>query len=98
MLPATLQFFIVMIGCAINDRLQKILDYKSEEVRVLKEILKEVTGKVRIDFTEAQRRRLAEKGRDLTPKEREKHCEVVRPNTILEARAAHPSLRRSAIW
>jgi transposase len=84
MLPATLQFLIVMIGCAINERLQKILDYKAEEVRVLKQILKEVTGKSRIDFTEDQRKRLAQKGKNLTPKEREEHCEIVRPRTILD--------------
>jgi hypothetical protein len=42
MLPSTLQFLIVMIGCAINERLQKALDYKSEEVVILKGILREV--------------------------------------------------------
>jgi hypothetical protein len=33
MLPSTLQFLIVIIGCAINERLQKALDYKSKEAR-----------------------------------------------------------------
>jgi len=35
MLPATLQFLIVMIASAINDRLQRKLDYVEEERRVL---------------------------------------------------------------
>ena len=37
MLPATLQFLIVMIASAINDRLQRRLDYVEEERRVLRE-------------------------------------------------------------
>jgi hypothetical protein len=39
MLPFTLQFLIAMIASAINERLQRKLDYSLEEVRVLKEIL-----------------------------------------------------------
>jgi hypothetical protein len=35
MLPSTLQFLIAMIGCAINERIQRNLDYSLEEVRVL---------------------------------------------------------------
>ncbi len=42
MLP--LQFFIGMIACAINERQQKALEYKTEEVLVLKDILKAVSG------------------------------------------------------
>jgi hypothetical protein len=38
MVPATLQFLIAMIACAINERMQRKLDYTQEEVRVLKEI------------------------------------------------------------
>lgn len=34
MLPATLQFLIVMIASSINERMQKRLDYKTEEVLV----------------------------------------------------------------
>ena len=47
MLPATLQFLIVMIASSINERMQKRLDYKTEEVVVLKEIIKALTGKAR---------------------------------------------------
>ena len=78
MLPSTLQFFIVMFACSINERLQKAVDYKTEEVHVLKQILRSVTHKHRIDFTEDQRSRLARVGKDLTPHEREAHCEIVR--------------------
>lgn len=83
-LPSTLQFLIVMIASSINERMQKRIDYKAEEVHVLKEIFKAVTGKSRIDFNDSQRKRLAAKGKDLTPKEREECCELVRPRTILE--------------
>jgi hypothetical protein len=44
MLPATLQFLIVMIATAINDRLQRNLDYTREEVSVLKEQRAALTG------------------------------------------------------
>ena len=47
MLPLTLQFLIAMIACAINERQQRVLEYKTEEVLVLKAILKAVTGKER---------------------------------------------------
>jgi len=53
-------------------------------VLILKDILKAVTGKERIDFTEDQRRRLAVVGKELSAKEREELCELVRPRTILE--------------
>ncbi len=84
MLPATLQFLIVRIASSINERMQKRLDYKTEEVLVLKEILKSMTGKDRVDFNDSQRGRLATKGKELTPKERDECCELVRPRTILE--------------
>ncbi len=45
MLPSTLQFLLVMIASSINERMQKRLDYKTEEVLVLKEILRAVTGR-----------------------------------------------------
>ncbi len=81
MLPMTLQFVIAMIACAINERQQKALEYKTEEVLVLKDILKAVTGKERIDFSEDQRRRLAVVGKELSAREREGLCELVRPRT-----------------
>jgi hypothetical protein len=57
MLPATLQFLIAMIAYAINERMQRKLDYTQEEVRGLKEILETLTGSGRISFTADQRRR-----------------------------------------
>jgi len=53
----TLQFLIVMIASAINDRLQRKLDYVEEERRVLREQLEAGTGGKKLSFTAAQRRR-----------------------------------------
>jgi putative transposase len=72
-----------MIACAINERMQRKLDYTQEEVRVLKEILAVITGSGRIPFTADQRRRLAVVGRALSPEERKKCCQIVKPGTIL---------------
>jgi hypothetical protein len=44
MLPMTLQFIIVMIAFAINDRLQGKLDYVEEERRILQEQFDAATG------------------------------------------------------
>ena len=51
MLPATLQFLIVMIASAINDRLQRKLDYVEEERRILWEQVEALTGGRKISFT-----------------------------------------------
>ena len=83
MLPMTLQFLIVMIASAINDRLQRKLDYVEEERRILKEQLQALTGGKRLSFTAQQRRRLAEAGKLLSPDERRKCCQLVKPATIL---------------
>jgi hypothetical protein len=83
MLPATLQFLIAMIACAINERLQRKLDYTQEEVRVLKEVVAAITGSGRISFTAKQRCRLAVAGKALTPEERRKYCQIVKPATLL---------------
>ncbi len=63
--------------------MQKKLDYAQEEVRILKEILASTTGRRRIPFADAQRRRLALKGKDLSSAERRDCCQVVKPATIL---------------
>ena len=83
MLPATLQFLITMIACAINERMQRKLDHTQEEVRVLKDMLKAATGSDRIVFTADQRRRLAVAGKALSPEERKKCCQIVKPGTLL---------------
>src|SRR5690606_36908226 len=52
---------------------------------VLKEALQAATGKSRVPLTltDDQRRRLATRGKALTPAEREECCQIVRPSTIL---------------
>jgi putative transposase len=82
-LPSTLQFVIAMIASAINERMQRKLDYAQEEIRVLKEMLRGVTGGRRLSFTADQRRRLALAGKELSPDERRKYCQLVKPATIL---------------
>ncbi len=42
----TVQFFLAMIACAINERQQKALGYRTEDVLVLKDILKAITALV----------------------------------------------------
>jgi hypothetical protein len=66
MLPATLQFFIVMIASAINDRLQRKRDYVEEERRILWEQVEALTGGKKISFTPDQHWRLATAGKLLT--------------------------------
>jgi putative transposase len=83
MLPVTLQFIIAMLAHALNGRMARRVEYLQEEVRVLREALATATGKTRIAFTPEQRRRLALKGKALTPDERETCCQIVRPATIL---------------
>jgi hypothetical protein len=84
MLPLPLQFIIAMMAHAINERMARKLDYLLEEVRVLREVFTETTGRKRIPFTDEQRKRLAIAGKALTPEERETCCELVRPKTILD--------------
>src|SRR5512145_2639239 len=83
MLPLPLQFIITMVTYAINERMARRFDYLLEEVRVLREVYTETTGRKRIPFTDVQRRRLAVKGKALTPDERKECCQIVRPSTIL---------------
>ncbi|MGE5785510.1 MAG: helix-turn-helix domain-containing protein, partial [Myxococcales bacterium] len=72
-----------MVTYAINERMARRFDYLLEEVRVLREVYAETTGRKRIPFTDEQRRRLAVKGKALTPDERKECCQIVRPSTIL---------------
>jgi hypothetical protein len=71
-----------MIACAINERVQRKLDYTQEEVRVLKEIVAALTGGGRISFTADERRRLAVAGKALSPEEWKKCCQIVMPGTL----------------
>jgi len=63
--------------------MQRKLDYAQEEIRVLKEVVFAATGSRRITFTADQRRRLALAGKELSPEERRKYCQLVKPATIL---------------
>jgi putative transposase len=83
MLPLPLQFLIAMLAHAINERMARRVEYLQEEVRVLKELVAAEPGRTRVVFTPDQRRRLAIKGKALTPEERRACCQLVRPETIL---------------
>jgi hypothetical protein len=74
MLPVTLQFIIAMFAHAINEQMARRVEYLQEEIHVLKERLAAETGSTRMAFTPAQRRRLAIKGKALTPEERRDCC------------------------
>lgn len=84
MLPLPLQFIVAMFAHAVHKRMALKLEYQAEEVRVLREVYTESTGRKRIPFTDEQRKRLAIKGKALTPEERESCCQLVRPKTILD--------------
>ena len=83
MLPVTVQFIVAMLAYGLNERMARKAEYLREENRVLKEALRAATGKTRIPLSSEQRRRLATKGKALTPAEREECCQIVRPSTIL---------------
>jgi hypothetical protein len=72
-----------MLTHALNEQMARRVDYLQEEVRVLKELLGAETGRTRMIFTPDQRRRLALKGKALTPEDRKACCQIVRPETIL---------------
>ncbi|MEO7033123.1 MAG: hypothetical protein ABI035_03490 [Gemmatimonadaceae bacterium] len=63
----TFPFIIAMVAYSLNERMARQLDYLREEVRILKEGLALASGKKRTEFTADQRRRLAIKGKALTP-------------------------------
>jgi hypothetical protein len=86
MLPATLQFLIVMIASAINDRLQRKLDHVEEERRVLREQLEAATGGKELFFAARQRLRLAEVGKLPTPRSGSDRAEPA-PHRSRETRA-----------
>ena len=67
-----------MVAYAINERMASRIEYLLEEVRVLRETYAETTGRKRIPFTDEQRRRLAVRGKALTPDKREACCQLER--------------------
>jgi putative transposase len=82
-LPVTLQFLMATLAQALNEQMARRVEYLQEEVRILKELLAGETGRARMAFTPDQRRRLALKGKALTPEDRKALCQIVRPETIL---------------
>jgi hypothetical protein len=68
MLPVTLQFIIVMVDSAVNDRLQRKLDYVDEERRIPREQLDAATDSKKLSLTADRRRRLAAAGKPWYPK------------------------------
>jgi hypothetical protein len=83
--------------------MQRKLDYTQEEVRVLKEIVAVLTGNARLSFTADQRRRLAVAGKALSPEERKKYCQLVKPVTSPPPARSHACgnrrvLRRRRRW
>jgi hypothetical protein len=83
MLALPIQFVIVTLAYAVNAHLARRIEYLLEEVRVLREAYARSTGRRRIALTDDQRRRLAVKGKALTPEERSLFCQIVRPETVL---------------
>jgi hypothetical protein len=76
---APLQFLVLVFAGWVNRRQVEILAYIQEENRVLREQL----GDRRVRFTDAQRRRLAAKGRVLGRHVLEQLAGLVTPDTIL---------------
>ena len=81
--PGHVQFLIAMLACALSERMARKAKYLREENRVLKAALQAATGKSRVPLTKEQQRRLAAKGKALTPTEREECGQIERPSTIL---------------
>ncbi len=75
----SLNFLLLTVGGWMNRRQLDVIEYLQEENRVLREHL----GDRRLRFTEAQRRRLGEKGRALGRKRLRQLGTVVTPDTIL---------------
>jgi len=73
------QILLLILGGWINKHQQDVIDYLLAENRILREKL----GKRRILLTDAQRRKLAIKGKVLGRKVLSDICSIVTPETIL---------------
>ena len=78
-LPFALQFLVVIASGWVNRRQQLAIEYLLEENRVLREQL----GSRRVRLTDAQRRRLAVRGKALGRKALDELAGLVTPATIL---------------
>ena len=76
----TLNFLLLTVGGWVNRQQLQVIEYLREENRVLREQL----GDKRLRFTDAQRRRLGEKGKALGRKKLQQLGTVVTPDTILQ--------------
>jgi putative transposase len=76
---APLQFLLLVFAGWVNCRQCEVLEYLQEENRILREQL----GGRRLRFTDAQRRRLAAKGKALGPRTLQQVAGLVTPDTIL---------------
>jgi putative transposase len=76
---APLQFLLLVFAGWVNRRQIEIIEYLQEENRVLREQL----GGRRLRFTDAQRRRLAVKGRAIIRRALEQLAGLVTPDTII---------------
>jgi putative transposase len=84
MLPLPVQFLIALVISAFNERMTLRFQYLHEENRVLREVFTEITGRKRVPFSDDQRRRLAVRGKALSPAERKACCQIVSPQTLLD--------------
>ena len=76
---AALQFLLLTFSGWVNRRQQDVIAYLQEENRILREQL----GGRRLRLTDAQRRRLAAKGKALGRKALREVAGIVTPDTIL---------------
>jgi hypothetical protein len=79
MSAAPLQFLLLVFAGWVNRRQREIMEFLQEENRVLREQL----GGRRLRFTDAQRRRLAAKGKALGRRVLDQLGGLVTPDTIL---------------
>jgi hypothetical protein len=76
---APLQFSLLVFAGWVNRRQVDVVEYLQDENRILREQL----GGRRLRFTDAQRRRLAAKGRAIGRRALEQLAGLVTPDTIL---------------
>ena len=75
----TLQYLLIVFAGWVHRQQLDVIDYLKEENRVLREML----GDRRLRFTDAQRRRLAEKAKRLGHKVLKDIASIVTPDTLL---------------
>ena len=74
-----MKLMVVALAGWINQQQQDVIEYLREEVRVLKEL----QGKKRLRFTDAQRRRLARKAKRICFGRLKEIVGLVTPQTLL---------------